>query len=33
LRVKVTFNGKTGTVMLNYRNLDQLDEILRLLGS
>jgi ParB family chromosome partitioning protein len=33
LRVKVTFNGKSGTVMLNYRNLDQLDEILRLLGS
>lgn len=32
LRVKVTFNGKNGTVLLNYRNLDQLDEILRLLG-
>jgi ParB family chromosome partitioning protein len=32
LRVKVTFNGKDGTVLLNYRNLDQLDEILRLLG-
>lgn len=31
-RVKVTFNGKNGTVLLNYRNLDQLDEILRLLG-
>jgi ParB family chromosome partitioning protein len=32
LRVKVTFNGKNGTVLLNYRTLDQLDEILRLLG-
>jgi ParB family chromosome partitioning protein len=33
LRVSVSFNGKTGAVILNYRTLDQLDEILRLLGA
>ncbi len=33
LKVKVTFNGKGGTVMMNYKNLDQLDEVLRLLNS
>ncbi|OYY05259.1 MAG: chromosome partitioning protein ParB [Acidocella sp. 35-58-6] len=32
LRVKVTFNGKGGTVLMNYKNLDQLDEILKLLN-
>ena len=33
LRVKVTFNGKGGTVMMNYRDLDQLDDILKLLNA
>jgi ParB family chromosome partitioning protein len=33
LRVKVTFSGKGGTVMMNYRDLDQLDDILRLLNA
>jgi ParB family chromosome partitioning protein len=31
LRVKITFNGKSGAVTLNYGNLDQLDSILKLL--
>lgn len=31
LRVKVTFDGKAGTVTLSYRDLDQLDGILSLL--
>jgi ParB family chromosome partitioning protein len=32
MKVNVTFNGKSGTLMLRYENLDQLDEILRLLN-
>jgi ParB family chromosome partitioning protein len=32
MRVSVTFDGTGGTVMLNYKTLDQLDEILRLLN-
>jgi ParB family chromosome partitioning protein len=32
LRVKVTFNGRGGTVTLSYKNLDQLDSILALLN-
>jgi len=32
LKVRVTFNGKGGTLMMNYQNLDQLDEILGLLN-
>jgi ParB family chromosome partitioning protein len=31
-RVKVTFDGKAGAIIINYRNLDQLDEILALLN-
>jgi ParB family chromosome partitioning protein len=31
LRVKVTFNGKSGMLQMSYKDLDQLDEILRLL--
>jgi ParB family chromosome partitioning protein len=31
LKVKITFNGKSGAVTLNYTNLDQLDSILKLL--
>jgi hypothetical protein len=30
--VKLTFNGNGGTVTLNYKTLDQLDEILALLN-
>jgi ParB family chromosome partitioning protein len=30
--VKLSFNGKSGTVVLSYRSLDQLDEILALLN-
>ena len=33
LRVSVSFNGKSGTLIMNYKTLDQLDEILRLLGA
>jgi ParB family chromosome partitioning protein len=33
LKVVVTFNGKSGRLILNYKSLDQLDEILRLLSS
>jgi ParB family chromosome partitioning protein len=32
LKVRVSFNGKSGTLMLNYQNLDQLDELLSLLN-
>ncbi len=32
MRVKITFNGKSGTMMLNYGNLDQLDGLLALLN-
>jgi len=32
LTVKVTFNGKRGTLQFNYTNLDQLDNLLRRLG-
>jgi ParB family chromosome partitioning protein len=32
LKVRVSFNGKSGTLMLNYQNLDQLDELLSLLS-
>jgi len=32
LRVNVTFDGKSGTLMMHYKNLDQLDEVLRLLN-
>ena len=30
--VKVTFNGKNGAIIMNYKTLDQLDEILALLN-
>jgi ParB family chromosome partitioning protein len=30
--VKVTFNGKNGAIIINYKNLDQLDEVLALLN-
>jgi ParB family chromosome partitioning protein len=33
IRVNVTYNGKSGTLMMHYQNLDQLDEILRLLNA
>jgi ParB family chromosome partitioning protein len=33
LKVKVTFNGKSGTLQMNYNDLEQLDEILRLLNA
>jgi ParB family chromosome partitioning protein len=33
LKVKVTFSGTGGTVVMNYRTLDQLDELMRLLNS
>jgi ParB family chromosome partitioning protein len=32
LRVKITFNGKSGAVILNYGSLDQLDSLLALLN-
>jgi hypothetical protein len=32
VRVNVTFDGKAGAIIINYRNLDQLDEILALLN-
>jgi ParB family chromosome partitioning protein len=32
VRVKVTFDGKAGAIIINYRNLDQLDEILERLN-
>jgi ParB family chromosome partitioning protein len=32
MKVNVTFNGKSGTLIMRYENLDQLDEILRLLN-
>jgi ParB family chromosome partitioning protein len=32
LKVKVTFDGKGGTIMMNYKSLDQLDEVLTLLN-
>ena len=32
MKVSVTFNGKSGTLILRYENLDQLDEILGLLN-
>jgi ParB family chromosome partitioning protein len=32
LKVKVTFNGKNGSIIMNYKTLDQLDEILALLN-
>ena len=32
VRVNVTFNGKDGAIIINYKNLDQLDEILTLLN-
>jgi ParB family chromosome partitioning protein len=32
LRVKISFNGKSGALTLNYANLDQLDSILTLLN-
>jgi ParB family chromosome partitioning protein len=31
--VKVTFNGKNGAIIINYKNLDQLDEVLALLNA
>jgi ParB family chromosome partitioning protein len=33
VRVKITFDGKAGAVIINYRSLDQLDEILTHLGA
>ena len=33
LRAQVTFNGRNGKLILNYKSLDQLDEILRLLNA
>jgi len=33
VRVKITFDGKAGAVIINYRSLDQLDEILAHLGA
>ncbi len=32
VRVKITFNGKGGTMLLNYASLDQLDSLLALLN-
>ncbi len=32
VRVNVTFNGKDGAIIINYKSLDQLDEILALLS-
>jgi ParB family chromosome partitioning protein len=32
VNVKVTFNGKTGAIIINYTTLDQLDEVLTLLN-
>ncbi len=32
INVKVTFNGKSGAIILNYKSLDQLDEVLSLLN-
>jgi ParB family chromosome partitioning protein len=32
VRVNVTFNGKNGAIIINYNNLDQLDEVLALLN-
>jgi len=32
VRVKITFDGKAGAVIINYKSLDQLDEILAHLG-
>jgi hypothetical protein len=31
--VKVTFNGKSGALIINYKSLDQLDELLALLNA
>jgi ParB family chromosome partitioning protein len=33
VRVKVTFDGKAGAIIMSYKNLDQLDEILTLLNA
>jgi len=33
LRVKITFNGKGGTLQMNYNDLDQLDDVLRILNA
>jgi ParB family chromosome partitioning protein len=33
LKVQITFNGKAGRLILNYKNLNQLDEVLRLLNA
>jgi ParB family chromosome partitioning protein len=33
LRVRITYTGKSGAVTLNYASLDQLDTILKMLGS
>ena len=32
VNVKVTYNGKSGAVIINYKSLDQLDELLALLN-
>jgi ParB family chromosome partitioning protein len=32
VRVRITFNGRSGSVTLNYATLDQLDSILALLN-
>jgi ParB family chromosome partitioning protein len=32
LKVKVTYNGRNGAIIMNYKTLDQLDEILALLN-
>jgi ParB family chromosome partitioning protein len=32
VRVKITFDGKAGAIIINYKNLDQLDEMLALLN-
>jgi len=32
VNVKVTFNGKNGAIIINYKTLDQLDEVLALLN-
>jgi ParB family chromosome partitioning protein len=33
VNVKVTYNGKTGAIIINYKTLDQLDELLALLNA
>jgi len=33
LKVQVTYNGRGGRLVMNYKSLDQLDELLRLLNT